>query len=127
MKKLFCILFCLSLLGCQRQNDKKPENLIPESKLVPILADIHMAEALIETNVIYPDTALMVFTKEQREIFKKYGVTQGEFKKTYRYYLRNLTAMDALYESVVDTLSLRETKIQMKEGKKPEADDLPTE
>ncbi|RIJ41782.1 DUF4296 domain-containing protein [Pontibacter oryzae] len=127
MKKLFCILFCLSLLGCQRQNDKKPDNLIPESKLVPILADIHMTEALIESNVIYPDTALMVFNKEQEEIFEKYGVTSESFKETYRYYLQNLTEMDALYETVVDTLSLRETKIQIREGKKPELEELTAE
>lgn len=80
--------------------------------MVRILADIHVTEALIETNVVYPDTAQMVFNREKAAILEKYGVTQEEFKTTYDYYLNNLQAMDALYETVVDTLSVRESQVQ---------------
>ncbi|CAM3597072.1 DUF4296 domain-containing protein [Pontibacter korlensis] len=88
--------------------------------MVSILADIHTIEALIETKVVYPDTALMIFNQEQQEIFEKYDVTQQQFKDSYNYYLKNLAEMDALYETVVDTLSMRETKAQIKSGSNPE-------
>nr|WP_304608536.1 DUF4296 domain-containing protein [Pontibacter anaerobius] len=88
--------------------------MIPQEKMVRILADIHTTEALIETNVIYPDTALMSFNQEQAKIFEQYDVTQEQFKDTYNYYLRNIEEMDVLYEIVVDTLSVRESKMQAK-------------
>lgn len=78
--------------------------------MVRILADIHTTEAVIEYKVVFPDTALMVFNQEQAEILKRYDVTEEQFDETYNYYLKNLKAMDALYETIVDTLSLRESK-----------------
>ncbi|AKD05797.1 hypothetical protein PKOR_17670 [Pontibacter korlensis] len=108
------------MLGCQSENGQKPSNRIPKDKMVSILADIHTIEALIETKVVYPDTALMIFNQEQQEIFEKYDVTQQQFKDSYNYYLKNLAEMDALYETVVDTLSMRETKAQIKSGSNPE-------
>lgn len=77
-----------------------------------ILADVHTAEAIIETSVIYPDTSLMVFNREQEEILKKHGVSKEDFRTSYRYYLDNLREMDKLYEIIVDTLSVRESKAQ---------------
>lgn len=104
------------MLGCQSQSDQKPKDIIPEDKMVRILADIHTAEAIIESNVIYPDTALMTFNQEQEKIFARYNVTQSQFKNTYDYYLKNLKDMDELYEIVVDTLSMRETKAKAGTG-----------
>ncbi|PVY42407.1 uncharacterized protein DUF4296 [Pontibacter virosus] len=80
--------------------------------MVQILADVHIAEARIENHVLYPDTALMVFNKEQMQILSQHGVDEEEFRKTYRYYLNNLPQMDKLYEIILDTLSVREAKLR---------------
>ncbi|WP_345160107.1 DUF4296 domain-containing protein [Pontibacter saemangeumensis] len=112
MKRLFCILFCLCLLSCQQQNEDKPENMIPQQKMVRILADIHTAEAQLERNVSYPDTALVMFADQQTDILKKHGVGKQAFKDTYRYYLTHLEEMDKLYEMIVDSLSVRESKAE---------------
>lgn len=84
--------------------------------MVLILADIHTTEALIEQNVTYPDTALMVFNKQQAKILEKHGVEQEDFKATYRYYLTHIAEMDKLYEIVVDTLSVRESRVKAAQG-----------
>ncbi|WP_162054792.1 DUF4296 domain-containing protein [Pontibacter pamirensis] len=94
--------------------------MIPQPKMVRILADIHTVEALIEQHVSYPDTALMVFNKEQADILEKHGVKQEEFKATYDYYLNHIVEMDKLYEIVVDTLSVRESKEQAAQGIQPQ-------
>lgn len=112
MNRLFCILFCLCLLSCQQQTDDKPANMVPQQKMVRILADIHTAEAQIERSVSYPDTALVIYAEEQAKILKKHGVKQQAFKETYRYYLTHLEEMDKLYEIVVDTLSVRESQAE---------------
>jgi hypothetical protein len=110
VNRLFYILFCLILLSCGNKSTKKPEGLLSQSEMVRILSDIHVAEAQIETNVIYPDSALMSFNYWQKEILKRHGVEEETFRKTYRFYQDNLKEMDALYEIIIDTLSVRETK-----------------
>lgn len=108
MKKHFYILFCFALLGCQNQKAQEQQNLIPESKMVRILADLHLAEAQVESTVAYPDTALMAFGKLQKEIWEKHGITEEEFRETYNYYTLNIKEMDRLYEIITDTLIARE-------------------
>lgn len=109
MNRLFRLIFCLCLLSCQQQPDDLPANMVPQQTMVRILADIHTAEALIERNVSYPDTAQVIYAEEHAEILEKYGVEQEAFRETYEYYLTNLEEMDKLYEVVVDTLSVRES------------------
>lgn len=92
--------------------------------MVRILADIHTLEARIEQNVSYPDTALMVFNKQQTDLLEAHGVTEADFKATYQYYLNNIQEMDKMYEIIVDTLSVRESKAQASQGVQTEA---PTE
>ncbi|TPE45989.1 DUF4296 domain-containing protein [Pontibacter mangrovi] len=120
MKKLFNLLFCLGLFSCNKpEESRKPENMIPKGEMVRILADIHTTEALIEANIIHPDTAIMVFNTEQERILKNHDVTEEQFKSTYNYYLTHLSEMDALYEEIVDTLSVRESKAKLKKEQKP--------
>ncbi|WP_276495783.1 DUF4296 domain-containing protein [Pontibacter litorisediminis] len=120
MKRLFSILFCVSLLGCQSQSGEKPKDMIPQEEMVRILADIHTVEAMIESNVTYPDTAMMTYNKEQEKILEQHNVTPEQFKSTYNYYLENIGEMNKLYEVVVDTLSMRESKAQAREGRPQE-------
>lgn len=97
-----------------------PENLIPESKMVRILADIHLAEAQVESTVAYPDTALMAFAKLQKNIWKKHDVTEEQFRNTYHYYSTNIKEMDRLYEIITDTLIAREAIYATKGGDETE-------
>ena len=112
MKKKLLSLSLLGLLSCA--SDKKPEvpaGLLPPEKLTSILADIHIAEAQLETIHLGVDTAKVVFEQMQLDILKKRGVSKKEFDKTYDYYLnKNLSALDKIYEGLVDTLGMREVK-----------------
>ncbi len=113
MKRLFYILFCLALLGCNEQdNVSRPDGLVPESKMAQILADVHVMESLIEAHVNYPDTAAMVYNREHKLILEKYDVDSEDFYKSYEYYSDNLPAMDKLYEAVLDTLTSREVRLE---------------
>jgi hypothetical protein len=112
VKKKLLSLCLLGLLSCA--TDKKPElppGLLPPEKLTSILADIHIAEAQLETVHLGVDTAKVVFEQMQLDILKKRGVSKKDFDKTYDYYLnKNLSALDKIYEGLVDTLGMREVK-----------------
>ena len=112
MKRIFCILSLALLASCGQQDAKTPKNLLPEQKLVQILADVHVAEARIENRIVYPDTAMMLYGLEQQRILEAHGVEEQLFRDTYRYYLSDIKKMDRLYEIILDTLSVREAKLR---------------
>ncbi|WP_187263015.1 DUF4296 domain-containing protein [Pontibacter beigongshangensis] len=112
MKRLFYLLFCVSLMGCGEKKPQKPANFVPDEKMVRIMADLHTAEARVERSLSYPDTALMTFNHYQKEILQQHEVTEEQFRTTYRYYLENIPEMDKLYEVIIDTLSVRESRAQ---------------
>lgn len=73
-----------------------------------MLADIHIAESRVEEMRLHPDTAKVIFRRLQQEVFKKQGVTEKQFNKTYDYYLNHVAELDKIYEALVDTLGMRE-------------------
>ena len=73
-----------------------------------ILFDLHVAEARIERMGILLDTGAIYYKELQARIFKKHGVTQQAFYKSYDYYLQNVSELDKIYEKVIDSLTLRE-------------------
>jgi hypothetical protein len=111
VKKLF-LAFSLTglLLGCAEEKEKVPAGLLPEAKLISILADIHIAESRVELSRYSPDTSGVIFKQLQQEIYKKHHVSEAQFNKTYNYYLEHITALDKIYERLVDTLGMREIK-----------------
>ena len=82
------------------------------------MADIHIAEARLESAGISSDTAEAVFRKMQQDILKKHQVTEKDFNISYQYYLRNLNELDKIYEKVIDSLSARETIFNAKNNNK---------
>nr|WP_255709838.1 DUF4296 domain-containing protein [Pontibacter harenae] len=107
------------MLSCTKQKTQRPDNLIPEEKMVRIMADVHTVEALVEAKQLYPDTALMTYNRAKREILEKHEVSEEKFRATYTYYLENVDQMDKLYEIIIDTLSVREAKFNANNTPEP--------
>ncbi|MBK0404700.1 DUF4296 domain-containing protein [Adhaeribacter sp. BT258] len=110
------IFSLFGLFSCAEEKKKLPAGLLPPAKLTSILADIHIAEAQVENMRLSPDTAKVVFNRLQAEVLKKYGVPEKQFDKTYTYYLNNLNDLDKIYESLIDTLTMREVQFTSKGG-----------
>ena len=72
MKKKLLSLSLLGLLGCASDNKPEvPPGLLPPEKLTSILADIHIAEAQLESIHLGADTAKVVFTTRAWDTFGK--------------------------------------------------------
>ena len=116
MKTHFLLFTLLALVGCAEKKPQKPADLLAPGKLTSILADIHIAESRVEEMRVHPDTAKVVFTRLQKEIYQKQGVTEKEFNKTYDYYLNHVAELDKIYEALIDTLGMREVRMNSKDG-----------
>ncbi len=107
MKHLLFIIILLSLGGCSRFKDPKPADLIPQEKMIQVLADIHVADALVEhrsgTQNNLPLTSALY-----ARIYHNYGITAAQYKSSYSYYEAHPVQMDRMYEQVITELSKKE-------------------
>ena len=92
----------------QLTKNELPNGVLPESKMIPILVGIHLAEARANVMTVHLDSARFYFAIYKDSIYKKNNVTKFEFDSSYRYYMRNVSTMDRIYMAVVDSLGLRQ-------------------
>ncbi|CAN5122109.1 hypothetical protein BH09BAC5_BH09BAC5_19300 [soil metagenome] len=110
---------------------EKPDDLIPEEKMVQVLADVHMLEAVL--TVKNPQTPhprgpiTMEFPKDTSiaslaenagsnstlalyDIFKKNDVTRKQYQASMQYYGSQPEKLDAIYDEVITELTTRQLK-----------------
>ena len=98
MAALVVILFT----GCYKTIPIE-ESLLSDEELIPILKDIHIAEALLtETVDRRVKDSLARFYYGQ--IFELHQVDSIVFNKSMHAYFTNPAALDSLYQSVIDAI-----------------------
>lgn len=102
---LFFILPCL-WVACV-QPTSVPDDMIPEDKMTLILTDVHLLEgAHMSTQYINIDSVRNVTASGYNTIFKKYGITEQEYKKSWEFYMRNPDLADPIYEKVIENINI---------------------
>ncbi len=107
MKKLYASVLIICLLSCNDTLLEKPDNLIPEDKMVEVLKDLAIVNAAKSTSiaVLYDnDIEPMAY------IFKKHGIDSLQFVESDRYYASLPPEYERIYKKVESELE-RETKI----------------
>lgn len=108
------LFFILVLAGCQNLGVEKPSNLIEKTKMVDILYDISLLEAL-KTQKINGG----ISSKEINEyIFKKYKIDSVQLVKSNKYYASDVVEYKKMYQQVKDRLDNESKKL---EGEKIES------
>ncbi|SDD85187.1 protein of unknown function [Pricia antarctica] len=113
MKKLYASILIISLLSCNDNLLKKPDNLIPEDKMVEVLTDLAIVNAAKITNVALlqeHDIEPMAY------IFEKHGIDSLQFVESDRYYASLPIAYEKIYKKVESKLE-EQTKVLEEEKK----------
>ena len=110
MKKLLfiCTAF-LGLLACQDiQYPEKPDNLIPEDKMVDIITDLYIFNAAksYNRNLLQQSGLTM-----ESFIFEKHQIDSLQFEKSNDYYAANIEKLEAIYKKAQERLELRQQEI----------------
>jgi len=110
MRGIACLLLLLLALpgwGCQMQEPLP----IPEEQLVPLLADIHLAEAVIREQ---PDPYLRDSMADQYYdyIFQLHQLDESDFLTSIEMLKEDLARMEQVYKKVLEELSVREAAMQ---------------
>lgn len=112
MKKVVVfILLGLVLVSCnQYGKPKKPDNLIPEAKMVTILVDLSILSSakginkkILENNGISPE----------QYIYKTHGIDSLQFLNSNKYYSHNTEGYGVILSRVEDSLNKLKAKYQI--------------
>ena len=111
VKNLFLLFLSLALLACGDQNEKPvPPGVLSVEQMAAIQVDIHIAESKAIQSRRGMDTTQAIYMFYRQEILKKHKVDTATYNSSFRYYSGNIKLMDKIYETVVDSLGLRETQ-----------------
>ena len=121
LKKIILLLsLTATFVACQNiEKSEKPENLIPEDKMVDIITEISLLQSARNfSKRIFESTGI----QGQEYIFKKYNIDSLQFKRSNDYYADNYEIYQRIYDSVkqgferlkvkLDTLQLQEKRIK---------------
>ena len=103
MKKLIYIFLIFYSCGSLTDENVKPNNLIPEDKMIDILYDMSLISVskginkrILENNGLKP----------KKYILKKYNIDSLQFVDSNEYYSKDLEIYLSIYEEVLNKLQL---------------------
>ena len=100
MKKLlFFLSFFILVTGCKNTTVEKPDNLIDEDKMIEILYDISILEAIKVTNPKSLETRKI---NSNKYIYQKYKIDSLQFVKSDLYYASDVNNYGKMYKKVIE-------------------------
>lgn len=104
MRSLPLILFTAALLLCACR--RTPSGVIPPSDMAEVLADIYVAEGVVNNNQnIYREDSMKKLLKQS--VFAAHGITQAEFDTSMVWYGHNLKTYIDVHDRVIKILEKR--------------------
>ncbi len=94
-----------------------PDLLLPGS-LVPLLADLHVAEARAQHAARAADTIQALYQRQEMAVFQRRHVTARQFSASYAYYAARPAELEAIYATLTDTLAMRQVRVRGTEVKR---------
>jgi hypothetical protein len=111
MKKIlpfFIVLFVI--IGCKNELIKKPKNLIERDKMVSIMYDLSLLEAMKVENSTFLDS--LKYTSNQY-IYKKYKIDSVQFAQSNIYYAADYIEYEKMYNQIKTRLDNEKNKVSL--------------
>ncbi|SDR74255.1 toxin lethal factor, N-and C-terminal domain [Gillisia sp. Hel1_33_143] len=108
--KYLVLLVALLLVSCQSvDKTKKPDNLIPEGKMVEVLTDLVLLNSAKNYNRrILEETGIHI----NPYIYEKHGIDSLQLAQSTQYYAENTSKLDKIYKSIKDSLEVRKSVLE---------------
>lgn len=110
MKKLLYLVVCL-VFSCNPsvEKPKKPENLIPEDKMVDIMYDIFILNSakgvnkkMLELNGILP----------KDYVFEKYSIDSTQFAESNNYYVYDTKTYESILNKIAEKIDAKKKEYE---------------
>ena len=110
MKKILFVCFCILLIGCKDKNEL-PEGIMTKQEMFPLMLDIYIAEEKLTTLNIIRDTLTSIYETYEGILFEKHNTDHETYKRSLAYYYENPKDLEVIYENILDSLTISESKI----------------
>ncbi len=106
---LYLVIGILLFSSCNTKNENKTtDGIIPESKMITIITDLHIIDATINIKHINKRNNNKKITKYYNYVLKKYGYNRIQFNKSIEYYSGEPEKLDKIYDKVLEELSKKQ-------------------
>lgn len=103
----------LLVTACQKPEEvPMPAHLVPREKMINLLIELHLLEARTDAAALPSDSARALFRQQQKNVYRRYEISDSVFVQSYRYYAIHEKDLDEIYTIVVDSLTQRENRYQ---------------
>lgn len=121
MKNIIFILFLIGIVfGCKKELVKEPNRLIEKEKMIVILHDLALLEAMRADNPAKMDSFK---NTANQYLFKKHKIDSLQFAKSNAYYAADVVGYEKMYNEVKTRIEKQrdETAILVKEKAKKDS------
>ncbi|HCP41642.1 MAG TPA: hypothetical protein DIT65_07595 [Cryomorphaceae bacterium] len=94
----------LTFTACGSKEVPVPEHVISEKQMVPILVDVHIVEGARNGVLILGDTNDI--EDYYAKVYEKHGITENDFKRSFKFYNSEPELFIPIYEKVLDSLKI---------------------
>ncbi len=109
MQKYITVFVLLLLISCGgKNNDQRPDDVLPPETMTKILTDMHLAEGYINARTGNADSLKQLGVGYRDEIYKTYQTNNEQFKKSFDFYNLHPVILDSIYAEVITALSKKE-------------------
>ena len=105
---LVVVISLLSLYSCKKAG--RPDDVLSQEELADLMVEFYLAEGKINSLGIQRDSAMKLFLPFEQSVMTKKKISDETLSRTYRYYLDHPLEFEKVYDAIIDTLSLRETR-----------------
>lgn len=107
-------VLAVATLAVACQTETRPPGVLSPEEFSKVLVELYLAEARMNSTAIQRDSAMKLFAAYEDKLFSQFNLPDSIVLKTQQYYVDHPQQLEKIYDSVIDTLSLREKKLRTK-------------
>ncbi|MBX7127015.1 MAG: DUF4296 domain-containing protein [Cyclobacteriaceae bacterium] len=100
------ILMLLFVLGCSQ----RPDGRLSREDFTAMMINFYLVEARISAMHTSDDSARKIFEVYERTYLKEHEIPDSVLRRTYEYYMAHPKDLESVYDTVIDSMSLREQR-----------------
>lgn len=113
MRFLISILLAAFLChSCKEEEKEIPQDILSPQQLIPVLADVHLAEAAATLKSPGGDLTNQYAKSHDEFIFSIHGITRDKFERSLEYYAKDPKVFDGIYTEVINELSRKQAEAE---------------
>jgi hypothetical protein len=110
---LCTVMFVMLLSSCKKQEIKIPKGILTRRELVPVLVDMHLAQAAGNLSQLN-DSVRSSYYDYSLSVFRMHQITKEKYDSSMAFYAAYPGLLDEIYQEVINELSKKQGEVSAK-------------